>query len=665
MISGQVVEFLENQKYICAAITGKKGARYRVITHNGRETLLSSARFLHVGPVENLSSAKERLTATLQQHNEERDRLSSTVNIKELWETIQEYSETCTPEDLAGLAFASEPTPDHEAAVIRAVINDHTYFKYRNGTINILTPALVEKLLLQRKRETEQLRLLHAGCMWVKSIWDDRDETSATKTDQETIAFWVNAIRDYCIKGKESKFHLQVKNLFRATGIKGGNLAFDTMVKAGVWGPDENLEVLRYGIETVFSDGCIRQAERLAATPADIQGEKREDLRGLDAFTIDGPASRDLDDAITFREVDGLYETGVHITDIGLEIKPGTPLFQDAVNRATSLYLPDMQVSMLPESLSHNAWSLFPNKDRRAVSFIIRLDKEGTVINSRIVRSVINVKRRLSYSDADMEIAAGGPLQQLYELCLISQKKRIDNGALPLPIPEADITVSSDGAVDIRLMSQGPSRFLVAECMIMANCLAARFLHNNQIPALYRSQPEPRKRIVTGYETDILPNYRQRRLLSKGHLGPEAEPHSGLGVDVYTTITSPLRRGLDLLMQQQITSVLTSGIPLHNIKDIARYSILLKEGLATASSVRSGTVRYWLLKYFESQKDRPLEGWVLETGPGRPLVVLKNTLSTVELPHPKGFEIRSNQEVLVEVKRVNARENILQLDWSI
>jgi hypothetical protein len=116
-------------------------------------------------------------------------------------------------------------------------------------------------------------------------------------------------------------------------------------------------------------------------------------------------------------------------------------------------------------------------------------------------------------------------------------------------------------------------------------------------------------------------------------------------------------------MQQQITSVLTSGIPMHNDKDIARYAILLKEGLATAAAVRAGTVRYWLLRYFESIREKPVEGWVLETGPRRPLIVLKDTLNAVELSAPKDFTIKSNQEVLVQVTRVSARENILKFDW--
>jgi exoribonuclease-2 len=664
LIHGQVVEFLENQKYVCASVIEKKGARYRLLTHTGREVILSPARFLHVSPPLISSNERQGIVDALKKCHDYRDKLSREIDIKELWEVIHEDAEVCSPNDLAGLVFGMAPEPDHEAACVRAVINDHTNFKYRNGSINNLRPEIVEKLLVQREKEAEQKRLLQAGCLWVRRVWSGvKSVDESGVLDQDIIAYWINAIRDYCVKGDESKYYVQVKHLFRAVGIKGGNVPFETMVKAGVWSRDENLEILRYGVETVFPDDCIRQAEELASAKPDLDAEEREDLRHLEAVTIDGPASRDMYDAISFRKVKEGYEIGVHITDIGLELKPGSPLFEDAISRATSIYLPDMQVSMLPESLSHNAWSLFPGKDHRAVSFILTVTPDGSVVNSRITRSIINVKRRLSYADADREIEDGGALKHLHDLCLVFQKKRIEAGALPLPIPALDISVSSDGSVEVRLLSQGPARFMVSECMIMANAIAARFLHNNQIPALYRSQPEPRKRIVQGNEDSLLANYRQRRLLSRGQLGPDAEPHSGLGLDVYTTITSPLRRGLDLLMQQQITSVLKSGLPLHNEKDIARYAILLKEGLATAASVRAGTVRYWLLRYFEGVKGKPLKGWVLETGPGRPIVVLADTLNAFELPVPKGFEVKSNQEVTVQVTRVSARENILRLDW--
>lgn len=663
---GQVVEYLENQKFICASVIEKKGARYRLINHNGREVNLSPARFLHIAPSQSpLIEEKEALVSFLKERNKVREQLSKNIDIKEIWDAVHEDADVCDTSDLAGLAFGLEPDADHEAAFLRAVIDDHIYFKYRNGAINVLAPNVVEKLIAQREKELEQLKLLQEGLIWVKKVWGKAQKETETPQDQNIIAYWINAIRDYCIHSDESQYYIHVRNLFRAAGINSGNVPFETMVKAGIWTKDENLEILKYGIETVFSDDCVKQSEELAAKLPEFDKEKREDLRHLEAFTIDGPSSRDLDDAITFRNKDSYYELGVHITDIGMEIKPDTALFKDAVSRATSLYLPDMQVSMLPESLSHNAWSLLPEKDRRTLSFIASVDREGNIVNSRIVRSIINVKKRLSYSDADRETGQGGFLNELHNFCFTFMKKRIAAGALPLPIPEADISVGGDGSVDIRLSSQGPSRFLVSECMIMANQLAARFLHDNDIPALYRSQPEPRKRVISGDETDLLANYRQRRLLSKGHLGPEAEPHSGLGLSIYTTITSPLRRGLDLLMQQQITSFLMSGIPVHNLKDISRYAAILKEGLATAGAVRSGTVRYWLLKYFESVKIYPLKAWILETGPGKPLVVLADTLTTHEMNVPKGFQIKSGQEIFVKVSKVNARENSLGFEWYI
>ncbi|MCK4426010.1 MAG: RNB domain-containing ribonuclease, partial [Deltaproteobacteria bacterium] len=145
--------------------------------------------------------------------------------------------------------------------------------------------------------------------------------------------------------------------------------------------------------------------------------------------------------------------------------------------------------------------------------------------------------------------------------------------------------------------------------------------------------------------------------------GTEPDIHHGLGLDVYTTITSPLRRGLDILMQQQITYMLAEGKPLHTKEDLIKFAIYLQQGLNAAAAVRQARTRYWLLKHMEKRKGAPLDAWILDTGPHKILAVLSDYLLTVELPAIPGQRYSWDQQIKVRIKKVNARENILKMDW--
>jgi exoribonuclease-2 len=664
--TSQVVEFLEGQRFICAQCIAKKGARYHLLTHLGREINLASSRFIHVSTQQLSANARDIRIKKLYEIYARREALKEKINIPELWELVQDEQALWPPGKLAELAFGQTVEPDHEAAFIRAVIDDHTYFKFREGMIKVQPPEAVKRILDQRTREAERFARLIRGSQWLEDLWSDnllKKDQAIKELGDPDISFWISNIKDFCINGDESEQAVLVRELFRQAGLSNPTAPFNTLIKAKIWDEEENLELLRYEIDTEFPKAVIQQAEALAEFPVDAKKEGREDLTDLNTFTIDGPETQDLDDALSFRKVNNKWEIGIHITDIGLQIERNTPLFKDALQRGTTIYLPDRKISMLPEILSQGAWSLKMGTDRRALSFLIYLDPKGNILSQRIARSVINVKERLTYENAEARIAEGHLFHTLYELCVARQTRRIEDGALPLPIPELVIQVDETGEVEVELFHPGPGRFLIAECMILANLVAAQFMKNHAIPALYRSQPPPRDRIISGDETDLLANFRQRRLISKGNLGTEPDIHHGLGLDVYTTITSPLRRGLDLLMQQQITYMLAEGKPLHTKEDLIKFAIYLQQGLNTAAAVSQARIRYWLLKHIGKRKDEPLDAWIVDTGRNKLLAVLSDYLMTVELPIIPGQRYSWDQQVQVRIKKVNARENILKMDW--
>jgi exoribonuclease-2 len=493
------------------------------------------------------------------------------------------------------------------------------------------------------------------------AIWSEESPIKRLDLNDSHISFWTEAIKDFCIKGADSAHYLLVKNLFKNAGLNPSSAPFETLVKGGIWGEDENLELLRYELVTDFSKDLSDEGERIAARR--LNRKNRIDLTSLDVFTIDGPETLDLDDAISFRKTGDDFEIGIHITDIGLKLEPESSLFKEAIERATSIYLPDKKISMLPESLSQNAWSLIEGKNRETLSFFAILDANAVIKHSRIIPSLIKVKKRLTYQEVYSDISKKGEFYILHDLCNQIQNQRIKNGALPLPIPELVIIIDENGNINPRLSCLDPARFMVAECMILANSIAANFLKENRIPALFRSQPAPRERIITGIEFDIKVNYQQRRLISKGDLGSKPEWHSGLGLGAYTTITSPLRRGLDLMMQQQITSFIHGKKAILTRERLSRLKILLQEGLSKAAAVRQARVRYWMLKFFQKLIDVPMNAWILDSNQ-KIIAVLSDYLIPVELPKRQGMNFFMGQDIKICIKKSMPRENILKVEWA-
>jgi len=311
---GTVLEFLESQKFITAACTGRKGSRFRILTHTGREMNLAPGRVITASRKKINISDRHAAILALQAANSRRENIKEQVQITELWELVRDDAETWLPEDLAGLAFNEDVDDDRVAALLRAVIDDHTYFKFRDGMINVLPPMLVERLLEQRAREVIRLERIAKGAKWLEMLWSDRQGDAMGEEFRDAVEkFWIPALKDYCIQGDDSDYAPSVKGLLKHAGLSGGSQAFDTLVKAGIWEQDENIELLRQDIEPEFPAEVLKQAEELAEARPDADEEKREDLRGLHLVTIDGAESKDLDDALSFCKKGNDWEIGISV----------------------------------------------------------------------------------------------------------------------------------------------------------------------------------------------------------------------------------------------------------------------------------------------------------------------------------------------------------------
>ena len=222
---------------------------------------------------------------------------------------------------------------------------------------------------------------------------------------------------------------------------------------------------------------------------------------------------------------------------------------------------------MIPPGLAEGLCSLKAGELRPAISTFVQIGNYGNIVDIEVVPSLITVQRQLSYYDVNTVTEEDEEIRMLYGIAKQFRQKRLTQGALQITLPEINIWVDQEGIPAVsKINRESPGRMLVAELMIMANWLMARFLTDRQVPAIFRSQPEPRGRLFKNNEGTLYQNWAQRKLLNRFSLGHEARHHSGLGLESYVTATSPIRKYFDLVTQRQIRAVLGLDKPIQKRK---------------------------------------------------------------------------------------------------
>ena len=355
----------------------------------------------------------------------------------------------------------------------------------------------------------------------------------------------------------------------------------------------------------------------------------RLDLRGLQTVTIDGEDAKDLDDAVTIcRDGQGHYILGVHIADVSHYVKEGSPLDREALKRSTSVYLVDRVIPMLPHKLSNGICSLNAGTDRLALSCIMEVDAQGTVLDHRIAGTVIHVDRRMTYTavnavvtDRDEAVMAEYEefvpmLDCMKELADILRENRRKRGAIDFDFPESKIVLNEQGKpLEIKPYERNAATRIIEDFMLLANETVAEDYYWQSIPFLFRSHdnpdPEKMKQLGTfinnfGYfikmqHGEIHPKELQK-LLDKIEGTPEeallsrltlrsmkqakyttlCSGHFGLATRYYTHFTSPIRRYPDLQIHRIIKETLKGGL---SDKRAAHYEKILPEVAVQTSAL--------------------------------------------------------------------------------
>lgn len=327
--------------------------------------------------------------------------------------------------------------------------------------------------------------------------------------------------------------------------------------------------------------------------------EDRVDLRGQLVFTIDPPEAKDHDDALSIRKgEDGLWEVGVHIADVSHYVEEGGVIDQEAFLRATSVYLVDRVIPMLPEALSADLCSLRPHEDRMAVSLLLRLDGDGSVRSHEVVRSVIRSAHKLAYDEAQAILDGTDSVSDevdtaVRELAALARKlrqARMERGSIDFDLPESRVVLNREGEpTDIQKVLRLEAHRLIEDFMILANETVDRAARSRKLPFLHRVHEPPDgdrldklKAFLGGLGVRIpdkpTPKDLQKaierfdgrpeenlvstvvlRSMKQARYSEKALGHFGLATDHYTHFTSPIRRYSDLVVHRLLTRAFVAG----------------------------------------------------------------------------------------------------------
>ncbi|KGR80040.1 ribonuclease R [Ureibacillus manganicus] len=361
--------------------------------------------------------------------------------------------------------------------------------------------------------------------------------------------------------------------------------------------------IYKHGIPPEFPQEVVDAAAQVPDSISEDDLVGRRDLRNEMIVTIDGADAKDLDDAVTVTKLeDGKYKLGVHIADVSYYVTEGSLLDREAYDRATSVYLTDRVIPMIPHRLSNGICSLNPQVDRLTLSCEMTIDRNGQVVEHEIFQSVIKTTERMTYSDVnkilvdqDKELmkryeSLVPMFKDMEELAQILRNKRFDRGAIDFDFKESKVLVDEDGwPQDIVLRERGTAERLIEEFMLAANETIAEHFHWMEVPFIYRihEDPKPEKLnrffefvtnfglVIKGTGNSVHPKALQEiikaieglpeepvistmllRSLQQAKYYPESIGHFGLSTDYYTHFTSPIRRYPDLIVHRLIRTYL-------------------------------------------------------------------------------------------------------------
>ena len=435
------------------------------------------------------------------------------------------------------------------------------------------------------------------------------------------------------------------------------------------------LSIVRsYELIEQFPQEVEEEAKKVSSIDISKKIPKRVDFRDKLIITIDGDDSKDFDDAVSLEIVDGNYELGVHIADVGEYVKLGGILDKEAFKRGTSVYFPNMVLPMLPEEISNGCCSLVEGEDRLTLSCVMTLDSNGKMLHHKICESVIRSTNRMTYNKVTkilqgdetlcLEYAHLVPmLKNMEKLCLIMEKIKKNKGSLDFDIPEPKIVVDQNTLEVLSLVKRPRtiSERIIEQFMILANETVAEHFQKLKIPFVYRIHEKPDADKLREFNEfvsvlglsltsiDIKPkdvsvflsklennpmkevvNRVLLRAMQKAKYSPDCLGHFGLASTYYCHFTSPIRRYPDLTIHRIIKQYLRKQLSDAELKKLKKFVISSanqsSETELSATQAERDVDDYFKARYMKNKIGEVYQGVISGVMPFGVFVELDNTV---------------------------------------
>lgn len=472
--------------------------------------------------------------------------------------------------------------------------------------------------------------------------------------------------KNYAALVTDSKF-LAADIIIPRSKLKGGKTGDKAIARITVWKDEEMnprgevIDILgvkgentaemhailaEYGLPYRYPENVEKAADQIepGITPEEVA--RREDFRHVTTFTIDPRDAKDFDDALSVRQLaNGNWEVGVHIADVTHYVTPGSIIDKEAQERATSVYLVDRTIPMLPEHLSNGICSLRPDEEKLTFSAIFEMDDKANIIHSRIGRTVIRSDRRFTYEEAQAVIETGEgdyvkEIQVLDSLAKQLRRRRYEAGALEFDRAEVRFEIDENGKpLSVYFKESKDSNKLIEEFMLLANVAVAELI--GKVPEgkkaktfVYRvhDNPDPEKianfsQIASrfGYRIDsdgsarkvnkslnrLLKDVKGKgeenmlsmlaiRSMAKAEYSTDNIGHYGLATDYYTHFTSPIRRYPDMMVHRLLQRYFDGGRSADKLKveEQCQHSSEMEQ---LASNAERASIRYKQVEYMQNR----------------------------------------------------------------
>lgn len=569
---------------------------------------------------------------------------------------------------LAGMAFdgeLQEVSPGKYRRPQQATTAQGVFVRRSNGKNSVILDDDTEPIMVTEK---DSMHALNGDRVLVTIAAHRRDAEPEAKVigiiekKDQTFIGTLQVEKHFGMLVNDSKY-LASDIFIPKAKLKGGKTGDKAIVRITEWPDDaknprgEVIDILgkngenntemhailaEFGLPYRYPESINRAAQKIEAgiTPEVIA--QREDMRDVTTFTIDPKDAKDFDDALSFRQLpDGNYEIGVHIADVTHYVHPDSALNREAAERATSVYLVDRVVPMLPEHLSNGICSLRPDEDKLTFSCIFKMDKDARVINSHIARTVTRSNRRFTYEEAQDVIESGKgdyaeEILELDRLAKILRAERYKHGSVEFDRPEVKFDIDEKGyPVGVYFKEMKDANKLIEEFMLLANKTVAMYVGKPKAKKkpkafVYRvhDQPDQTKlqelastAATFGYKiktsgspeainqsiNKMLADVKGRaeenflstlavRAMAKAIYSTDNIGHYGLGFEYYTHFTSPIRRYPDMMVHRLLERYLNGGrsVNVEKLEDECKHS---SEQEKRASDAERASIKYKQVEY--------------------------------------------------------------------